>query len=113
MVAVVHSDGGEVVGYAVLQREPSQNRLELVVALEKKVRGRGFASEVAQAMVGVACQLGEPQVVGRVDPTNQASARLVAGLGMRRIKDRVDPLTGMSEHIYTLSCETRERTRRA
>lgn len=105
-LAVVEAGTGNIVGYAALQREPSRDRLELVIALEAGACGRGLGTEVAEALVLIACgHLRQPQVVGPVDPANAASLRFVAKLGMSRVEDRVDPLSGKTEHLYTLACD--------
>ncbi len=105
-LAVVDANTGNLLGYAVLQREPSRSRLELVIGLEEPARCKGFGTEIAEALVTFACdRLGVNEVVGLVDPGNKPSEGFVAALGMKRVEDRVDPMTGKREHVYSASCE--------
>jgi len=106
VLAAIDAEGGDIVGYAALQREPSRDHLELVIALEGRVRQQRLGTEIAEALLLTAFRhLGAPEIVGRVNPDNTASAKLVANLGMSRVEDRVDPLTGTTEHVYSLSRE--------
>ena len=105
-LGVVESSTSNLVGYAVLQKEPSRNRLELVIALERRVRRRGLGTEIAEALITFACrQLGATEVVGLVAPANDASEGFVAALGLNRVEERLDPLSGKREHVYLASCE--------
>lgn len=52
--------------------------------LHPDVRGRGYATEAAAALLGLGFgELGLHRVVARLDPRNGASARLAARLGLR------------------------------
>jgi RimJ/RimL family protein N-acetyltransferase len=62
----------------------------------------------AKALISAGCAgcagLQEKEIVGRVNPKNIASLRLVEKLGMRKIGERTDPLDGSVEYIYIASC---------
>ena len=101
LVALVVVATDQIVGYGALQQEPSTEGLEVIVAVATEARGRGYGLEAAGALIDAACgPLRQDKVFGRVNPSNTASARLVARLGMQRVGDRTDPLHGRVEHVY-------------
>ena len=105
LVALVETATCEIIGYATLQREPSRERLELVLAVLPQARKKEFAFEAAKALISAGCAgLQEKEIVGRVNLKNIASLRLVEKLGMRKIGERTDPLDGSVEYIYIASC---------
>jgi RimJ/RimL family protein N-acetyltransferase len=108
LMAVVVSASGEIVGCAGLLRpdwSEEELGLELLVAIESGSRGKGFATDVAKALIAVGCtRLGVPKIIGRVDPANTRSVKLVAKLGMKKTSERPDPWVGV-QHLYTLRCE--------
>jgi len=83
--AVVESDSGEVIGVAGLVLvELVGPEVEVVYELVRDRWGRGMATEVAGACLGVAFkQLGLPRVVALSYPENQPSVRVMQKIGMR------------------------------
>ncbi len=85
-LAIVLRAGGVLVGDVSLHYRSEEHRQgEIGFVLHPAHRGRGYAGEAAAAMIGLAFDgLAVHRVVGRCDPRNEASARLMERLGMRR-----------------------------
>ena len=77
---------GRLIGDAGVGIHSRQHRqCEIGYVLAPAVQGRGFATEAARAMVDLAfTHLDAHRVFGRLDGRNEASARLLERLGMRR-----------------------------
>jgi RimJ/RimL family protein N-acetyltransferase len=86
ILAVERPDDGVLVGEVVLKwlsREHRQGEVGFVVTPAHQ--GHGYAVEAATAILALAFgDLGLHRVVGRCDPRNAASARVMERLGMRR-----------------------------
>jgi RimJ/RimL family protein N-acetyltransferase len=85
-LAVEVTDTGTVVGDVGLGWTSQIHRqAEIGYSFRLDHRGRGYATEAAAALVGLAfTDLGVHRVAGRLDARNTASARLLERLGMRR-----------------------------
>lgn len=77
---------GKVIGYTLLIWLSEQNRQgEFGYVLHPGHHGKGYASEAAVEMLRLGFErLGLHRIIGRCDPRNTASARLMERLGMRR-----------------------------
>ncbi len=77
---------GRFVGEFVLfLRSTAHRGGEVGYIIDAAMAGRGYATEGAEAMLEIAfAQVGLHRVVGRIDARNDASARVLAKLGMRR-----------------------------
>jgi RimJ/RimL family protein N-acetyltransferase len=106
LVAIVAVASQSVVGYAKLQRPDWGPKLglELVVALAKGARCKGYGTAAGRALITLACgPLGETAVVGRVSTNNVDSVKLIDRLGMSKVGQREDLLDG-TQYIYAYSC---------
>ena len=85
-LAVEVVGSGVVVGDVGLAwTSQSHRQAEIGYTFDASHRGRGYATEAAAAMVDLAFTgLGAHRVCGRLDARNDASARLLERLGMRR-----------------------------
>lgn len=85
-LAVVRRDTEDMIGTANLNwasREHGQGELGYV--LHPDHHGRGFATEVATALLRLGFEdVGMHRICGRADGRNEASARVLAKAGMRR-----------------------------
>ncbi|MFJ9392658.1 GNAT family N-acetyltransferase [Nocardioides sp. NPDC101246] len=83
-LAVEHE--GRLIGDVVLFWHSKEQRSgEIGYAFNPEFSGRGFATETARALLGLAFDgLGLHRVTARVDERNTASARVVERLGMRK-----------------------------
>lgn len=84
-LAVEELDGGRVVGDGGLHPLGGTGpEIELGYTLAREAWGRGYATEVARALVDHArTSLGVPVVVAQVEPDNAASRHVLEKLGMR------------------------------
>ncbi|MFD1715350.1 GNAT family N-acetyltransferase [Amnibacterium flavum] len=91
-LAIVETSSGRLVGDVVLFWSAGAERQgEIGYVLSPEATGRGYATEAAVAMLAVAFDsLGLHRVIGRLDPRNTASARVLERLGMRREADFVE-----------------------
>lgn len=85
-LAVELAASGEVVGdVGLCWRSDEHLQAEVGYTLMRVHRGRGYATEAAEAMVRVAFEdLGAHRVCGRADARNEPSARVLERLRMRR-----------------------------
>jgi RimJ/RimL family protein N-acetyltransferase len=79
---VLDKDSGEVLGCCGLRPIPGADETEILFALTTAVWGRGLATEAAAAVIRHAFDtLGLARVVGRANPLNPASCRVLEKLG--------------------------------
>lgn len=78
--------GGPLVGdLIVFVRSRADECLELGWVLAPEHRGAGYATEAAAALLRFAFdEMGAHRVIARMDPANDASAKVAARLGLRR-----------------------------
>ena len=79
-------DGGRLVGDLAMQLVSAEHRcVEIGYIIDPVYAGQGFATEAASALLRLAFdQLGMHRVIGRVEPRNTGSVRVLEKLGMRR-----------------------------
>jgi RimJ/RimL family protein N-acetyltransferase len=84
--AVIARETGQLVGDVSLQWESEEHKTaEIGFIFARAHHGRGYATEAARAMLALAFdRLGFHRVVGRLEPRNTSSARVLEKLGMRR-----------------------------
>jgi RimJ/RimL family protein N-acetyltransferase len=84
-LAVEPDEVGHPAGEVILKWISREHRQgEIGFAISPAYQGRGYAREAAEAMLGLAFRdLGLHRVVGRCDPRNAGSARVLERLGMR------------------------------
>jgi RimJ/RimL family protein N-acetyltransferase len=85
-LAITRKDSGEQVGDVILQFVSAEHRTgEIGYIVHPDHQGFGYATEACREILRVAFEdLGLHRVVGRVEPRNLASARVLEKLGMRR-----------------------------
>ena len=80
--AVLAKDTGQVLGCCGLRPIAGENDIEILYALTSSVWGQGLATEAASAVLGHGFQtLGLRRIVGRANPRNPASWRVLEKLG--------------------------------
>jgi RimJ/RimL family protein N-acetyltransferase len=85
LFALVERATGAVVGFGGLVHPGGQPDVELKYALLRSVWGRGYATEVARALLDYGAAVdGLEEVLATVAPDNHASQRVLAKAGMRR-----------------------------
>jgi RimJ/RimL family protein N-acetyltransferase len=85
-LAIQPRDSDTMVGDVVLMyRSAAHRQGEIGFVLHPDHHGHGYAGEAVRVLIGLGFEaLGLHRIVGRCDPRNAASARLMEGLGMRR-----------------------------
>lgn len=110
-LAVVLRDGGTLVGDVSLHyRSAEHHQGEIGFVLHPAHRGHGYAGEAVAELIGLAFEgLGLHRIVGRCDPRNDASARLMERLGMRReahfVENEFVKGEWVGEYVYALLAE--------
>jgi RimJ/RimL family protein N-acetyltransferase len=86
MLAICERDTGSLVGECMLAWAPGPHlQGEVGYALHPRVQGRGYARAAAQRMLRIGFDdVGLHRIVGRCDPRNEPSIRLLQRLGMRQ-----------------------------
>jgi ribosomal-protein-alanine N-acetyltransferase len=86
--AVQERSSGNVIGHALLQYAQinGEDRVEVGYALARAAWGKGYATEIAQAMIQVGFDtLDLAEIYGVVIPENTASRRVLEKVGMRNL----------------------------
>jgi RimJ/RimL family protein N-acetyltransferase len=86
--AVVERASELLIGSCALTRLNEESPIEIAYRLRRDRWGVGFATEAAAAMLQRGLNdLALPRIVAYVEPTNAASLRVVAKIGMRYERD--------------------------
>ena len=84
-LAVVLRDSSEVIGDCTLRQVSAEHRqAEIGFVFHPDHHGRGYATEAARELLRLAfAECGSHRVIGRLEPRNAASAKVLERLGMR------------------------------
>lgn len=95
--AMVERATGADVGSCAFKGPPdAEGIVEIAYGVNEGYRGRGYAKESAAALVGYAFNAGGASVVrAHTRPDNQASSRVLAAVGFRRLGEVIDPEDGL------------------
>jgi RimJ/RimL family protein N-acetyltransferase len=98
---------GELVGHLTLIVTPEHRQGEIGFIFHPDHQGKGYATEATRALLAHAFEhYGLHRVCGRLEPRNEASARVLEKLGMRReahlIENEWVKGEWQSEAIYAL-----------
>src|SRR5262245_14103170 len=84
-LAITLRGGGELIGGCGLRRTDVADEAFIGYVLRQDGWGRGYATETARALLGFGFEtLGLHRIFAECHPANQASARVLEKLGMRR-----------------------------
>lgn len=100
---VEEQESGRVVGHCGLlpRRLDGEPVTEVIYVFGSRHWGKGYATEVAAALVAHAWTLGCPEVYAFIDPGNLASQRVAARLGF--VHERTIPLpAGHREQVWVV-----------
>jgi RimJ/RimL family protein N-acetyltransferase len=80
---VIDRESGTIVGYVGVNwfDFEGERRLEFGWRLVPEARGRGYATEAAGAVLGLAVESFRGEILAMIDPTNHASANVARKLG--------------------------------
>jgi RimJ/RimL family protein N-acetyltransferase len=101
---VIEKSTGQLVGHCgLLQKEvEGANEIELVYLMAAAVWGKGYATEIGQALVRYAfIELGVNRLIALIEPDNQASERVAIKLGFHLEKEVVRP-SGALRKVYLI-----------
>ena len=85
LAIVLREDRSLVGDVSLYYRSKEHGQGEIGFVLHPDHHGHGYAGEAVRVLIGLGFEaLGLHRIVGRCDPRNAASARLMEGLGMRR-----------------------------
>jgi RimJ/RimL family protein N-acetyltransferase len=117
VLAVEPGAGGGLIGTVNLIVDAPNRQGEMGFIFHPDHQARGYATEAARALLGLAFgEYGLHRVYGRLEPRNEASARVLERLGMRREAHLVENewVKGewQSEAVYALLAREWESSRR-
>lgn len=94
--SLAHRDTGAVVGSAGFKGPPVAGVVEIAYGVNPDHQGKGYATEAAQALTDYAFRSGTVRVVrAHTLPEPNASTRVLAKCGFRRIGEVIDPEDGL------------------
>jgi [ribosomal protein S5]-alanine N-acetyltransferase len=94
--SVVHRESGAAIGSGGFKGPPATGVVEIAYAVDSEYRSRGYATEIADALVTYALSLAEVDVVrAHTLPENRASQRVLAKCRFEHVGDVVDPDDGL------------------
>jgi ribosomal-protein-alanine N-acetyltransferase len=92
---VVHRDTGSVVGSCSFKGPPADGVVEIAYGINPDHEGKGYATEVAKALVHYASSFGEVRLVrAHTLPDAGAWKRVLKKCGFRYVGETVDPEDG-------------------
>jgi RimJ/RimL family protein N-acetyltransferase len=94
---VVDRESGSVIGGAGFKGPPDEaGMVEIAYGIVPGYQGRGYATEVAAALVAFALDTGKVRLIrAHTAPTPNASTRVLAKCGFQHIGEVVDPEDGL------------------
>jgi RimJ/RimL family protein N-acetyltransferase len=102
MARLMVSKPDGVVGHCGFHGPPEMiGRAEIGYTVFEPFRGRGFAKEVAGALVRWAFEHGENKVFATVSPKNTPSLAVVRALGFQQVGTQYDDVDGL-ELVFTI-----------
>jgi RimJ/RimL family protein N-acetyltransferase len=94
--SAVHRDSGIVVGSGGFKGPPTDGAVEIAYGVAADHRGKGYATEIADALVAYALASIEVQiVVAHTLPDATASQRVLVKCGFQRVGETLDPENGL------------------
>lgn len=100
---VVLRETGQIVGYSGVAwfEYEDRRRLEFGYRLIPEARGRGHATEAGRAILDLAAESFDGELLAMIDPSNAASKRVAAKLGFEFWK--IDEVNGYVDEIHRLN----------
>jgi len=91
----------ETIGHIRFHSRPNDGAVELGYVVFTPWRRQGFATEAAEAVMCWAVQQhGVRRFVASVRPDNEASQRMVAKLGFRKVGQQLDEVDGVEDILH-------------
>jgi ribosomal-protein-alanine N-acetyltransferase len=105
---LVEKETGQVIGHCGLLDKEVEGRpeIELTYVLASSAWGKGYATEIGQALKGYAFEeMGLGRLIALIEPENSASERVAEKVGMRLEKEVVRP-GGELRRVYAVERES-------
>ena len=98
--AIFETATGQIIGYVGVDRAnfEGEERLEFGWRLVRSARGRGYATEAANALLGLADRTSGAEILAFVDPRNTASQRVAKKVGF--VYSRQGSIDGYIDNVY-------------
>lgn len=105
--AVFARDSGAFVGFCGVIRAPENNYDEIIYAFYPAYWGRGYATEVASAMLDYVFDLSQLEVIyATIHADNSASQKMMPKLNMTFLEDRIEE-DGAVTKVYCVRRDNR------
>jgi len=103
---VVHRGSGTVVGACMFKGPPTDGVVEIAYGIDPAHQGKGYATEVAQALVAYATTSGQVRLVrAHTLPDSTASKRVLSKCGFCHVGEVIDPDDGLVWRFERAICE--------
>lgn len=100
--AIIERSSGDFVGFCGVIRAPENDFDEIIYALKQDHWGKGYATEVAQAMLEYVFEISELDVIyATIDPDNLTSQKMMPKLNMPLHEDRKND-DGSTTRVYAI-----------
>lgn len=87
--AIIEKSSGNFAGFCGVIRAPENDFDEIIYALGQPYWGKGYATEVARAMLAYVFEISELDVIyATIDPANLVSQKMMPKLNMPLLEDR-------------------------
>ncbi|WP_247217591.1 GNAT family N-acetyltransferase [Synechococcus sp. C9] len=101
--AVVAKEDAYLIGYCGFVNPTTNGEAEIIYGFKKQYWGQGLASEAVKAMLDFGLErCGLRRVIATIDPSNQASIRIVEKCGMTYCEQRLDE-HHLPEVVYAIA----------
>lgn len=101
------TDSGEMVGTCgIFAGDRTLGLAEIGYELDLKYRGRGYASEAAQAVIEATHAAGHSEVWATIRPWNESSTRVIKLLGFNLVRMDPDSKGPLDYYRHTLNTES-------
>ena len=98
---VILTGTGETIGHGGFHQAPVEGVVEIGYRIHTVWQGRGFATEVTEALMAFARSHGATAFLLSISPDNTASLAIAAKLGFTRIGEQMDEVDGL-EWVFRL-----------
>ena len=93
---VVHRASGAAIGNCGFKGPPSNGRVEIAYGIDEGHRRRGYATQAARALTSFALDHDDVEIVlAHTLPEENASTRILRGLGFAYVGEVIDPEDGL------------------
>lgn len=107
-LAITRDDDAQIIGYVSLTQDPDRvgpREAEIGFRLVRQAWGHGYATEAGLAMLEIGKKAADiDRIVAIVEPSNHASRRVLAKLGLRRVREVMLDGYTHPDFVYAKDC---------